>query len=142
MAHTEDMKRLIDGDGFVIGFEWQREYRHGHGDINTFHMDSFTKDPWEDGINIQNVSVMFERNIKFDSFEQGIKVDGEWWFDSDSIEFQVFEHTQRHIGKLRFCTHNYRWYISTTNNHGVGIAHELAGHEDMYFIKNLGRQEA
>lgn len=77
MAQTEDMKRLLK-DGKIVGYQKKDQTFDGRLiDIYSDNLDNW----WgaKDGRN----------PIDHDSFEQGIKVDGEWWFEGDKGSHEV-----------------------------------------------------
>ena len=70
---TKLMLRLVK-DGKIVGYEW-----HGNGDIK-HHKD----------FNSVRYCVSFKRDNKYyiahDSFDLGIKIGDEWWFENDIIK--------------------------------------------------------
>lgn len=76
MAQTEEMKRLL-WKGDIAGYEWHKVY-HGvmyirHGDKDFVHSEELHPLVPEEPAT----------GIEHDSFEIGIKVGDEWWFEGD-----------------------------------------------------------
>ena len=73
MAQTEDMKRLLK-DGKIVGKLW-------------FVDGSILQSQWEPTFWTKLETCITECHvIRFDSFEQGIRVGDEWWFEGDLIK--------------------------------------------------------
>ena len=81
-SQTEDMKRLIL-DGKIVGYESRKPVDSRARQIEVMRK-RVNEDEW---YSLGNPFAWIEDWLYHDSFDTGIKVGDEWWFENDIIQF-------------------------------------------------------
>ena len=130
---TEDMKRLLL-KGEIVGYEWHKMGTYFNfcdqelsdkdiPSIQTFVSDDMEN--WWSGVNVPMTP--------HDSFEQGIEVNGKWWFEGDRFSNKDRMFTLKY-GVFTF--HNYiitGWYFEDSDS-VIAPAHP----DDFVKLKHIG----
>jgi len=105
MVMTEMMLRLIK-DGKIVGYINIDEDGIGQSEDSLTHFSGYCS----------HITA-----ISYNSFEQGIKVGDEWWFEGDKIQFKTFEAEIKNSWDERVLKHN-----------GVGFYFNMADYWNPY----------
>lgn len=95
MAQTEEMKQLIK-DGKIVGRKWTMTLADASGYVSLSEYIDPNKVGWFSECSL--IDVYFEGDEKegsfnpldYDSFEAGIKVGDEWWFEGDRGNYKTY----------------------------------------------------
>ena len=120
----EMMIRLIKNDK-IVGYEWKLPYDDAIKLCTGYDEYCFPKEKWSGKIvSVDSVDmghwVMVE-DFTYDSFELGIKVGDEWWFENDIIHVNRHKYPARNEdafdGILTFM--DYEWMIYDMHSMGI-----------------------
>ena len=131
MAQTELMLRLIK-DGKIVGYEWHQYnpvekrmfvYRVVGRELSSNSLD------WEGYPHIHFI-------LEYDSFELGIKVGDEWWFEGDIVRREW----QRNInGTLKY--DGFRWLVEPDIKEFPFYIHDKTDFKHWNRIGNIHEEE-